>query len=384
MESGRVVWRTRDFHDAVRMKPSQWGLLGAAFSPKGGMVSILGRNAGAVLDVESGNIVWNQSGDWFSKGETIIGSSALARESGGRGGSKVKVVGAAIDGAASDGTGREVGNFSGLNIAAEDGMVSGVVEGRVRFREAATGRVRAEIFVFGDGEWLVTTPEGFFSSSERGANYLSLVRGLDALSVDQVYGALYRPDLVSEALTGDPHGKVAAAADRLDLEKVVASGLPPRIVRLTSVEGESVDGDMVEVLADMEVRSGGIGRVEWRVNGIVQGADSRGLSRPEEQPSADVERLKKKVFLVPGENVISVVVYNRANLIASDPVEVVVVSVWADAGRPKLHVLSVGVNDYFDSHLALAYATSGRSCRWPGAEACREGILRGGRGDVPP
>ena len=54
---------------------------------------------------------------------------------------------------------------------------------------------------------------GFFNASEGGARHLNLVRGLEALSVDdRVYDALFRPDLVREALAGDPDGKVAAAA----------------------------------------------------------------------------------------------------------------------------------------------------------------------------
>ena len=47
------------------------------------------------------------------------------------------------------------------------------------------------------------TPEGFFNASEGGARHLNLVRGLEALSVDdRVYDALFRPDLVREALAG--------------------------------------------------------------------------------------------------------------------------------------------------------------------------------------
>ena len=140
--------------------------------------------------------------------------------------------------------------------------------------DTSTGRARAEFLSFSDGSWIVRTPEGFFNASEGGAKHLILVRGLDTLSIDQVHDALYRPDLVREALAGDPDGKVAAAAAHLDLAKVAASGMPPRIVALISLDGDSVAGDAVEVSADIEVRSGGVGRVEWRVNGIVQGAES--------------------------------------------------------------------------------------------------------------
>ena len=238
--------------------------------------------------------------------------------------------------------------------------------------DLSTGRAHAEFLSFSDGSWIVRTPEGFFNASEGGAKHLILVRGFDTLSIDQVHDALYRPDLVREALAGDPDGKVAAAAAKLDLGKVVASGLPPRIVALTSREGDSVGGDTVEVSADIEVRSGGVGRVEWRVNGIVQGAGGRGLSRPAAQARATV-RLEQRLFLVPGENVVSVTVYNEADLIASDPEEIVVTSTWTEVPRPKLHVLAAGVNDYFDSHLALNYATSD-------ARALGQALERAGHG----
>ena len=95
-----------------------------------------------------------------------------------------------------------------------------------RIWDAATGLELAMLSRLADGSWLLLTPAGFFSASEDGAENLALVRGLDLLSFERVYDALHRPDLVAEALAGDPGGKVAAAAARLDLEKIVATALP--------------------------------------------------------------------------------------------------------------------------------------------------------------
>ena len=72
-----------------------------------------------------------------------------------------------------------------------------------------------------DGSWISVTSDGFFASSGRGTHGLAMVRGLDSYSIDQAYQALYRPDLVAAALAGDPDGKVAAAAAKLDLNTVV-------------------------------------------------------------------------------------------------------------------------------------------------------------------
>ena len=177
------------------------------------------------------------------------------------------------------------------------------------------------------------------------------------ISIDQVYDALYRPDLVREALAGDPEGKVAAAAARLDLEKVVASGLPPRVVALRSLAGSRVDGDFANLKVDIAIRDGGLGRIEWRVNDSLQGADDRGLARIESAATNTAQR-EKQVFLKPGENVISVIAYNEANLIASEPVEITVTNLQTTVSPPSLHVLAVAVNDYFDSRLRLKYAVS--------------------------
>ena len=152
-------------------------------------------------------------------------------------------------------------------------IASGAYDNTARLWDIATGRELALFATFTDGSWIVLTPEGFFNASEGGARHLNLVRGLEVLSVDQVYDALFRPDLVREALAGDPDGRVAAAAAaRLDLGKVLASDLPPRVSGLRSLDGDAVEGDETELSAEVEDRGGGIGRIEWRVNGIVQEA----------------------------------------------------------------------------------------------------------------
>jgi hypothetical protein len=63
-------------------------------------------------------------------------------------------------------------------------------------------------------------------SSPDGGNYLSVVRGLEIYSIDQLIEQLNRPDLIPEKLAGDPHGKVRQAAAKLDLTKAVAAARP--------------------------------------------------------------------------------------------------------------------------------------------------------------
>lgn len=228
-----------------------------------------------------------------------------------------------------------------------------------------------------DGEWLAITPEGFFNASQNGGKLLHVVNGLETHGIDQVYQVLYRPDLVREKLAGDPKGLVREAAARLDLNKVMASGAAPKVSILTPA-GNVANDELTVEASIAEQNGGGIGKVEWRVNGVTMGIEARGLERlPEGTASSPVVSrpavtVKRTLSLEPGENRIEVVAHNGRNLIASDPAQVVLT--WdgeKSATPPKLHVLAVGVNDYYDSRLKLSYAV-------PDARALGDALKKAG------
>lgn len=127
----------------------------------------------------------------------------------------------------------------------------------------------------------------------------------------------------------------------------------------------------VSVLAEVTDRGGGIGRIEWRVNGVTVDVGN---------PPASIEqvvRLTRSVALDPGDNEITVIAYNSANLIASTPSTVNVTSqddasftdpdarqLPSDAvpvpivTHGRLFVLAVGVNAYADKRIALDNAVA--------------------------
>ncbi len=84
-------------------------------------------------------------------------------------------------------------------------VLTGSADGTAILWDAATAKVLTRLITLNDGSWLVMTPEGFFNtSSSDAAQSINVVRGLEVLSIDNLYDALYRPDLVLEALRGDP------------------------------------------------------------------------------------------------------------------------------------------------------------------------------------
>jgi WD40 repeat protein len=257
-------------------------------------------------------------------------------------------------------------------------LVVGGTDGTVRVYDVEKGELLATMIAGTDGEWVILTPEGFFGvSSPKAAGLLSIVRGTEVLGIEQLYQSLYRPDLVQQKLAGDPRGLVREAARRLDLQRILDSGHVPRVAFVSHRSGDQAQSDLVTVEASVADQGGGVGRIEWRLNGttigIVEGGPA-GLDRgalPRDRPAGG---LRQEIYLDPGDNLIEVVAYNRLNLVASVPASVKLVRAGGQpSSRPRLYILALGVNDYFDSRFTLRYAVSD-------ARKLIEGLKESGRG----
>jgi hypothetical protein len=194
-----------------------------------------------------------------------------------------------------------------------------------------------------DGEWMVLTPEGFFTSSSRDTGLLAIVRGLEVTTIGQVHQSLFNPDLVREALAGDPDGEVKRAAEVINLDKVLDAG-PPPAVAIASHEPASRSGtDLVTVGARVTDRGKGIGRIEWRVNGVTVGLKNAPAD------AGGVYEVSQELALDPGENRIEVIAYEGRNLLASLPAQTTITYDGpADKAKPKLYILAIGINKYVD------------------------------------
>jgi uncharacterized caspase-like protein len=212
------------------------------------------------------------------------------------------------------------------------------------------------------------TPEGFYTVSEHGAELIYVVRGYDIIEAGQVYQALYRPDLVREKLAGDPRGRVREAAANIDLDRVIASGNAPDVqLSLPGRAGGPVvaDGDSISADAEITDRGGGIGRIEWRINGVTAGVDQAPAA-----PASQPVRMTRNLALDIGANAIEVVAYNSANLVASVPTRITVTrapappaspqvtapSAPAALAKPRLVALVAGINDYAEKRIKLHYS----------------------------
>jgi hypothetical protein len=222
-------------------------------------------------------------------------------------------------------------------------VLSGCSDGTIQIWSLATGQPLASLIAGRDNEWLSITPAGFFAASPKGTELLGIVRGLEVISVSQVHQSLFNPDLLHEALTGDLAGEGQAAAKVINLDKVVESG-PPPVVALTlySKDGQSAS-ELVTLQARITDKGKGIGRIEWRINGITVGVTSPPVG------AGPVYEVKRKLALDPGNNAIEVVAYNRNNLLASLPAQTTIAYAGpSDRAKPNLYILAIGINKYVD------------------------------------
>ena len=216
-------------------------------------------------------------------------------------------------------------------------------DGVIRLWDTETGMLLASLFNGNNNEWLSLTPQGFFNaSSTRAGALLSVIRGLESTSIAQMWQSLFAPDLLREQLAADPDGEVRRAATATSLMSVVDSG-PAPIVGITSPsDGSRAERDLVTVGAHIKDSGKGVGRIEWRVNGVTATVSAV----PPGKGAYDVEQ---ELALDPGENVVSVVAYNGRNVLASLAAETRIVrTATADARKSDLHVLAIGINGYSD------------------------------------
>ena len=236
-----------------------------------------------------------------------------------------------------------VGEVTAVGIS-RDGrrVLSGGDDATLKVWDAHTGKLLGSFIAAANGEWLVMTPDGFFAASKAGAPILSIVRGYDITTIDQVHQSLFNPDLVRESLAADPRNEVQEAGKIINLAKVLDSGPAPRVIITSHPSGANSTKDVVAVSARISDAGKGIGRIEWRVNGVTAAVGATKAGEREATPT-------RELALDPGDNTIEVVAYNGSNLLASLPAKTMIkLTGPTQRVRPNLHILAIGIDKYVD------------------------------------
>ncbi len=210
----------------------------------------------------------------------------------------------------------------------------------VRLFNVASGDEVAAMIAFDDGEWLVTTPSGYYNSSEKGDQYLSVTVAGKPYSTSQLRESFYRPDLV----------KVALAGDTLSEFKKIADIKPPPVIAIIDTP-TSASEDQVTVSLQVKDQGGGIGDVRLYRNGTAVLLEK---TRNLQADAAGGQVLRYTVSLEAGKNTIRAVAFNSDNSMQSTDATAEIQASFASR-LPALYAVVVGIKDYVNPRLALTY-----------------------------
>jgi WD40 repeat protein len=262
-------------------------------------------------------------------------------------------------------------------------IISGSTDAAIRIWNTSTGEERAMMVSFEDGEWLVITSEGYYNSSEKGAQYLNVKFEDKNYTVDQFYDVFYRPDIVTAKLSGqDISGLIS-----ITMKDAIKT--PPPLVEFTSHTSGN-DQQKAKVCYQVKSTGGGIGEVRLFHNGkLIQSdgyyrevaktsteqtqlaslnsrsiyADMRSLNiKAKTESTLMVSKSKgdlfedcKEIDAIAGENEVSISAFNGSNTVQSY-MKTVNFSSGVKSEDPHLYILSIGVDQYTDSNVNLKYA----------------------------
>jgi len=229
-----------------------------------------------------------------------------------------------------------------------DGRTAVVAAGAsTRLFDVKTGDELGTMIAFEDGEWLVITPNGYYNSSEKGDQYLSVAVGGRSYSIAQLRESFFRPDLVKVALSG---GSLKSFRKIADIKQ------PPAVAIVDTLT--IVNKDETVITLKITDAGGGIGDIRLYLNGSAVVLDSsRGVTIVPTQNAADIYK-KYTVKLTSGVNTIRAIAFNGDNSMQSNDALHTITASFKSITRPSLYAMVIGINEYKNPKLQLNFAVA--------------------------
>ena len=237
------------------------------------------------------------------------------------------------------------GEVTSLLLSPDNKMlISHGVDGVTKFWDLTSGKEFFEHIHFGEKEWMVKNPEGYFHGTEEARKYIHFVNGMKTYGVDQFFEEFYRPDLLPKIFQN------RGGADEFKGIQGKLNNSPPPGVKIATVPGPGAT--QAEVLIRITDSGTGIEKVKLFHNGKSIPIDLQALKLPSRKGESTTYR--HIINLVGGNNTITASAINK-DKIESDLQSV---EVYSDHSSKSsvCYVLSVGINQYKNPKMTLNYA----------------------------
>jgi WD40 repeat protein len=238
------------------------------------------------------------------------------------------------------------GEVTSLSLSTDNKMlISHSVDGATKFWDLQSGREFFEHIHFGDKDWMVKNPEGYFNGTDGARQHIHFVDGMKTYAVDQFFEEFYRPDLLPKIFQN-------RGGNRDDLKGIQGKleNSPPPSLKVAIIPSQEVGrGDLYVRITDA---GGGVENLKIYHNGKSLAIDRSQLQMPtSKQPTTTY---KLPVSLISGNNVFTATASNKDRVESTSPA----VEYLSDhiAKNSVCYILAVGINQYKNPRMTLNYA----------------------------
>jgi WD40 repeat protein len=223
-------------------------------------------------------------------------------------------------------------------------LISHSVDGSTKFWDLNTGKEFFEHIHFGEKEWMVKNPEGYFNGTQEARHHIHFVDGMKTYSVDQFFDEFYRPDLLPKIFQ-NRGGSDDSKGIRGKLQKSPPAGV--KIAVFQNAEPAKVD-----VFIKVTDLGAGVESLKFFHNGKSIPVNRQELKFPKGKDQSSTYH--QVINLVGGQNTFT------ASALNSEKVESDVASIDFFSERSDkssvCYVLAIGINQYKNPRMVLNYA----------------------------
>jgi len=220
-------------------------------------------------------------------------------------------------------------------------LISHSVDGATKFWDLNSGKEFFEHIHFGENEWMVKTPEGYFNGTQEARQFIHFVSGMKTYGVDQFFDEFYRPELLPKIFQNRGSDGSQGVNQKL-------RGSPPPIVKVAVLA--TPDPTKAEVF--VKVTDSGMSVENFKLfhNG------KRVVASDFKMPSGKGQSTtyRNVVNLIGGTNIFSASASNK-DKVESDPASAEIFSESSDKNS-VCYVVAVGINQYKNPKMILNYA----------------------------
>lgn len=222
-------------------------------------------------------------------------------------------------------------------------LISHSVDGVTKFWDLGNGKEFFEHIHFGEADWMVKNPEGYFHGTDNARKHVHFVSGMKTYAVDQFFHEFYRPDLLPKIFQN------RGSSDSMKGIQGKLRNSPPPTVKVAVMPAQAGKAEVYVRVID---NGAGAENLNLFHNGKRVSIDHTAFKMP--SAKGQMATYRHVVDLVGGTNTFSATASNT-DKVESDPVAAEIFSEHASKNS-TCYILAVGINQYKNPRMSLNYA----------------------------